>query len=215
VRLTGAIVDVDKDRELTYYTDNETTPLPAKGAKATSTLGLYSALDMHPGIVHVAAAGVIDGELVGLGVFRARVFENVVQQSRGHANGIQAHIDQNVRHLEGVHQVWLTGKPHLPGVDLRGVDVSTLNHIHIRTRATIGKLVEDVVDSDHFSLVGLGEHRTVLPGFAAADAPAGRSLRVEGQAANGDRQVFLNAGFAGGVPAPAGKGEAAVNFGLF
>lgn len=78
VRLTNALVDVDVDRELTYFTDNELTPLPNKGAKATSTLGLYAALDVREGPITVAAGGVVDGALVGAGIFRARIFPNSV-----------------------------------------------------------------------------------------------------------------------------------------
>jgi hypothetical protein len=78
VRLLNAIVDVDRERELTYFTDNETTPLPDSTASATSTLGLYAALDMTPGPITVAGAGVLDGKLVGVGVFKARVFPNSV-----------------------------------------------------------------------------------------------------------------------------------------
>jgi hypothetical protein len=78
VRLTNAIVDVDIDRELTYFTDNELTPLPDAGAKATSTLGLYAALDVREGPITVAAGGVVDGALVGTGIFRARVFPNSI-----------------------------------------------------------------------------------------------------------------------------------------
>lgn len=74
VRLTNAIVDVDIPRDLTYFTDNELTPLPDAAAKQTSTLGLYAALDVPEGPVTVAAAGVMDGTLVGAGIFRARVF---------------------------------------------------------------------------------------------------------------------------------------------
>ncbi len=78
VRLTNAIVDVNIDRELSYFTDNELTPLPDAGAKATSTLGLYVALDVREGPVTVAAGGVVDGALVGAGIFRARVFANSI-----------------------------------------------------------------------------------------------------------------------------------------
>ncbi len=78
VRLANAIVDVDVSRELTYFTDNELTPLPDKGAKATSTLGLYAALDVREGPITVAAGGVMDGALVGAGIFRARIFPNSV-----------------------------------------------------------------------------------------------------------------------------------------
>ena len=78
VRLVNALVDVDVDRALTYFTDDELTPLPDAKAKATSTLGLYAALDVREGPITVAAGGVIDGSLVGVGIFRARVFANSI-----------------------------------------------------------------------------------------------------------------------------------------
>ena len=78
VRLINAIVDSDKANVLTYFTDDEVKPLPDKDAQATSTLGLYSLLDVGPGVVNVAAAGVLNGELVGVGFFKARVFADSV-----------------------------------------------------------------------------------------------------------------------------------------
>lgn len=79
VRLVDAVVDVDQSRfSLSYFTDNEESPLPNIDAHSTSTLGLYTALDVAPGPVNVAAAGVIDGKLVSLGYFRARVFPDAV-----------------------------------------------------------------------------------------------------------------------------------------
>jgi hypothetical protein len=78
VRLINAIVGSDKAAVLTYFTDDELKPLPDVSAKATSTLGLYSLLDVSEGPVHVAAAGVQDGKLVGVGFFKARVFANSV-----------------------------------------------------------------------------------------------------------------------------------------
>lgn len=78
VRLVGAVVDADKPRKVTYFGDDEVTPLPKPGADHTSTLGLYSLLDVPPGPVNVAAAGVIDGKLVGVGFFKARVFPDAV-----------------------------------------------------------------------------------------------------------------------------------------
>ncbi|MEZ4440917.1 MAG: hypothetical protein R3B72_17600 [Polyangiaceae bacterium] len=78
VRLINAIVDIDKSRVLTYFTDDEVSPLPDVSATSTSTLGLYSALDVKPGPVYVAAAGVLDGKLVGAGFFKARVFAGAV-----------------------------------------------------------------------------------------------------------------------------------------
>jgi hypothetical protein len=79
VRLVDAIVDIDQPKfSLSYFTDNEENPLPNIDAHSTSTLGLYSALDVKPGPVHVAAAGVKDGKLVSLGYFRARVFPDAV-----------------------------------------------------------------------------------------------------------------------------------------
>ncbi len=79
VRLVNAIVDVDKPKFVTtYFTNDEENPLPDLSAKASSTLGLYSALDIAPGPVAVAAAGVLDGKLVSVGFFRGRIFPDAV-----------------------------------------------------------------------------------------------------------------------------------------
>jgi hypothetical protein len=79
IRLENAVVDVDVSRfALTYFTSNEDTPLPDVKAKVTSTLGLYAAMDIKPGPVVVAAAGVVDGKLVGAGFFRTRIFPDAV-----------------------------------------------------------------------------------------------------------------------------------------
>lgn len=79
VRLINAVVDIDVEKVImTYYTSNEDHPLPDLGAKGTSSLGLYSALDVPPGPVTVAAAGLLGGQLVTAGFFRARVFEDAV-----------------------------------------------------------------------------------------------------------------------------------------
>src|ERR1700735_1532570 len=59
-----------------------------------------------------------------------------------------------------------------------------------------------------FSLVGLGEDGFFLRRLAAVDAFAGAARLVEGNAAHGGFGFFFNAGFAIGVAAPPGKGEA-------
>ena len=79
VRLQNAIVDIDKPKKiLSYFTSNEAHPLPDLGATGTSTLGIYSALDVAPGPVTVAAIGLVGGKLTALGHYRARVFPNAV-----------------------------------------------------------------------------------------------------------------------------------------
>jgi hypothetical protein len=79
VRLTDAVVDIDQPKfSLSYFTDNEEKPLPDIDARSTSTLGLYSALDVTPGAVTVAAAGVHEGKLVSVGYFKGRVFADAV-----------------------------------------------------------------------------------------------------------------------------------------
>jgi hypothetical protein len=79
VRLVNAVVDIDKPRSaLTYFTDNEDNPLPDLSAKATSTLGLYAAMNVKPGPVRVAAAGVSDSQLLGLGYMDLRVFPDAI-----------------------------------------------------------------------------------------------------------------------------------------
>ena len=72
------VTSADKANVLSYFTDDEVKPLPDKDAQATSSLGLYSLLDVSPGPVNVAAAGVLDGKLVGVGFFKARVFAGAV-----------------------------------------------------------------------------------------------------------------------------------------
>ena len=79
VRLQNAIVAIDKPKKiLTYFTSNEAHPLPDLNATGTSILGIYAALDVAPGPVTVAAVGKVDGKLVTLGHYRARVFPNSV-----------------------------------------------------------------------------------------------------------------------------------------
>jgi len=79
VRLINAVVDIDKPKfALTYFTDDEDDPLPNLSARATTSLGLYSALDVTEGPVTVAAAGVQDGALLGLGHFRAWIYPDAV-----------------------------------------------------------------------------------------------------------------------------------------
>jgi len=79
VRLLNAVADVDVSRFITtYFTDNEENPLPNLDASATSTLGLYGAMDVRPGPVTVAAAGIVDGKLVAIGYFRARIYPDSV-----------------------------------------------------------------------------------------------------------------------------------------
>jgi hypothetical protein len=79
VRLTNAVIDIDQPKFLvTYFTDNEDTPLPDPSKKVSSTLSIYSAMDVPPGPVTIAAAGVIDGKLVTAGHMKARVFADAV-----------------------------------------------------------------------------------------------------------------------------------------
>jgi hypothetical protein len=79
VRLQNAIVDIDQPKKiLSYFTSNEAHPLPDLGATGTSTLGIYSALDVAPGPVTVAAIGLSGGKVTALGHYRARVFPNAV-----------------------------------------------------------------------------------------------------------------------------------------
>lgn len=80
VRLENAVVDVNVPRvALTYFGNDEAHPLPDLGAKGTSTLGLYSAIDVAPGQASIGAAGKTkDGKMVGLGFLRVQVFPDSV-----------------------------------------------------------------------------------------------------------------------------------------
>ena len=79
VRLVNAVVDVNVSKAVTtYFTNDEDHPLPELQARGTSTLGLYSAMDISAGPVSVGAVGLVDGTVTTVGFFRARVFEDSV-----------------------------------------------------------------------------------------------------------------------------------------
>lgn len=80
VRLINAVVDVNVQRKvLTYFGDDEAHPLPDLSGLATSSLALYSAIDVNPGQASLAAAGKLkDGTVHGLGFLRVRVFPDSV-----------------------------------------------------------------------------------------------------------------------------------------
>jgi len=79
VRLQNAVVDINvPKRLLTFFSDDELHPLPVNAARATSTLGLYAAFDIKPGPVTVAAEGLVKGQVMTAGYFRARVFPDAV-----------------------------------------------------------------------------------------------------------------------------------------
>ncbi len=80
VRLINAVVDINVPRKvLTYFGDDEAHPLPDLSGRATSSLALYSAIDVNPGQASLAAGGLrADGKVHGLGFLRVRVFPDSV-----------------------------------------------------------------------------------------------------------------------------------------
>jgi hypothetical protein len=79
VRLIDAIVDVDADKKiLTYFSSDEDRPLPLLSAAATTTLALYAAIDVPPGPVSVGAVGLVGGQPMAIGFFKAQVFPDSV-----------------------------------------------------------------------------------------------------------------------------------------
>jgi hypothetical protein len=85
VRLQNARVDVTAPRiSLSYFNDDQDNPLPKSDRVdiGTGRTALYSALDVKPGFVRVAATGLLDApsgpRLVSLGYFDVRVFPDSV-----------------------------------------------------------------------------------------------------------------------------------------
>lgn len=79
VRLLNAVADIDKDRvKVAYFTSDEEKPLPKPGATQTEALGLYAILDVPPGQVRVAAAGLVGSDVVSLGEHNVYVYPDTV-----------------------------------------------------------------------------------------------------------------------------------------
>jgi hypothetical protein len=80
VRLINALVDVNIPRKaLTYFGDDEDHPLPDLSGLGTSSLGLYSAIDVNPGQASLGAIGQAkDGTIHGLGFLRVHVYPDSV-----------------------------------------------------------------------------------------------------------------------------------------
>jgi hypothetical protein len=79
VRLSGATVGTNVANEsLTYFDNDEASPLPDTSATSTSILGLYASFDIAPGPASVAALGLVDGKVTTVGYFPAYVYANSV-----------------------------------------------------------------------------------------------------------------------------------------
>lgn len=85
VRLSNAAVESSPrrtwDGPVVYFSENDTNPLPdlSRVQQGTSILGTYALLDVEPGPVTVAAAG-LDAmrRTVHLGAYRARIFPDSI-----------------------------------------------------------------------------------------------------------------------------------------
>jgi hypothetical protein len=80
VRLAFAMVGIRPSPEtFVYFTDDADNPLPdLSRTEGTSLLGLYAGLDLPPGPVDVSALGRVNGRVVSLGWYRARIFADSV-----------------------------------------------------------------------------------------------------------------------------------------
>jgi hypothetical protein len=78
------------------------------------------------------------------------VLDDVVQQARGDADGIQPHVGQDAADLERVQQVRLARKAHLALVNPGRVDVGPVDQIQICLRVVAADPVNDVGDANHF-----------------------------------------------------------------
>lgn len=80
VRLSFAQVALSAPAEaFTYFSDDADNPLPnLSRIEGTSLLGLWAGLGVEPGPVTVSAVGLVDGQVVSLGWYTARVFADAV-----------------------------------------------------------------------------------------------------------------------------------------
>lgn len=79
IRITNATFGVSrKSAAESYFSDNESAPLPDSQATSTSILGLYSAYDLTPGPVRVVALARVNGVETSLGYHDVRIFPNAI-----------------------------------------------------------------------------------------------------------------------------------------
>jgi hypothetical protein len=79
VRLSGATVGTNVANDgLTYFDNDEASPLPDATATSTSILGLYASFNLNPGPASVAALGLVGGKVTTVGYFPAFIYANSV-----------------------------------------------------------------------------------------------------------------------------------------
>ena len=77
------------------------------------------------------------------------VLEHVVEQSHRHAHRVHPHVGEDGRHLQGMHEVRLSGGARLALVLHRGEDVGLAQHLEVRLRVVALDRVVDVLEADH------------------------------------------------------------------
>jgi hypothetical protein len=77
------------------------------------------------------------------------VLHDVVEEARRDGDGIQVHIRQDCRDLQGMGEIGLSRKADLAVVDPGGIDICAVDEIDIRIRVGFDHFVNDVADTNH------------------------------------------------------------------
>ena len=80
---------------------------------------------------------------------RQGVFDDVVQQPRGHGDDVELHVRQGVGDLERMNEVGLAGMAHLALVLERREDIGPPEQLQVRFRAVAPDFLEERLESNH------------------------------------------------------------------
>ena len=79
------------------------------------------------------------------------VFDDVMEQRRGHGSRVHLHVGEYFGHFKGVGEVGKTRQTHLSLVNARRIDVGPIYQCEIGLGVVFKNTVDDVVDAYGFS----------------------------------------------------------------
>jgi hypothetical protein len=99
------------------------------------------------------------------------VFDYVVQQPGGHADGVQLELRQYVRHFERVDQIGLARLSDLTPVLARGKQVGLAQQLLVRAGVVLANLFQNSLESNHMVKGGGGREPLEISSLKLVTSP--------------------------------------------